>query len=78
MPLSLTPSPQPTLKQLATSKGFDLSVNLHVDDATKGGLGGWRNTLLFSPVQPYSGLRWASETGWVGGVVGGCVGVWMW
>jgi hypothetical protein len=45
--------------QQATSKGFDLSVNLHVDDATRGGLGGWRNTLNFSPLERFSGIRWA-------------------
>lgn len=43
--------------QLAVSRGHDLSVNMHVDDATRGGLGGWRNTLLFSPLEPFSGLR---------------------
>ncbi|EFN52791.1 hypothetical protein CHLNCDRAFT_138435 [Chlorella variabilis] len=42
--------------QVATDRGFDISVNLHVDDATKGGLGGWRNTLNFNPVEPYSGV----------------------
>jgi hypothetical protein len=46
--------------QVATSRGLDLSVNLHVDDATRGGLGGWRNTLNFSPLQKYGGLRWAA------------------
>ena len=40
--------------QVATDRGFDISVNLHVDDATKGGLGGWRNTLNFNPVEPYT------------------------
>jgi hypothetical protein len=43
--------------QEATKRGFDLEVNMHVDDATKGGLGGWRNTLNFDPLQPYSGVR---------------------
>ncbi|KAL4440114.1 hypothetical protein ABPG75_003115 [Micractinium tetrahymenae] len=44
--------------QLAVSRGHDLSVNMHVDDATKGGLGGWRNTLLFSPLEPFGGLSY--------------------
>lgn len=44
--------------KVATDRGFDISVNLHVDDATKGGLGGWRNTLNFNPVEPYSGVSY--------------------
>ncbi len=37
------------------ASGFDLAVNMHVDDATGGGLGGWRNTLNFSPRESYGG-----------------------
>ena len=41
----------------ATARGFDIAVNVHVDDATRGGLGGWRNTLVFDPLERYSGAR---------------------
>ncbi len=61
--LATMPPFLPLPAQLAVSRGHDLSVNMHVDDATKGGLGGWRNTLLFSPLQQYSGCahgRWAT------------------
>jgi hypothetical protein len=43
--------------QVATARGLDISVNMHIDDATKGGLGGWRNTLNFDPLEQYSGIR---------------------
>lgn len=47
--------------QLAVADGLDIAVNMHVDDATGGGLGGWRNTLNFDPRQvcpepPWPGL----------------------
>jgi hypothetical protein len=44
--------------QAAVAAGFDLAVNMHVDDATGGGLGGWRNTLNFSLRQKYGGLSY--------------------
>eukprot|EP00887_Chlorella_sp_A99_P008196 scaffold12.g8196.t1 len=46
-----------TCMRTAVDHGFDLAVNMHVDDATNGGLGGWRNTLEFDPTTPYSGMR---------------------
>ena len=72
-PLPLTslpcsrPHPTPPPIQLAVDRGHDISVNLHVDDATLGGLGGWRNTLNFDPTQPYSGVRWGSWAAVQGG-----------
>ncbi|GAB4813506.1 hypothetical protein N2152v2_000552 [Parachlorella kessleri] len=41
--------------KVAVASGFNLAVNMHVDDATNGGLGGWRNTLDFSPLDKYGG-----------------------
>ncbi|KAI3431611.1 hypothetical protein D9Q98_004660 [Chlorella vulgaris] len=44
--------------KVATARGLDISVNMHIDDATKGGLGGWRNTLNFDPLEQYSGISY--------------------
>ncbi|KAL4438699.1 hypothetical protein ABPG77_006303 [Micractinium sp. CCAP 211/92] len=68
--------------QLAVSRGHDLSVNMHVDDATKGGLGGWRNTLLFSPLQQFSGLSYVDVVlnpiaDAIAGAVGPSTQVWL-
>ncbi|PRW39302.1 Palmitoyl-monogalactosyldiacylglycerol delta-7 chloroplastic [Chlorella sorokiniana] len=52
--------------QLATSKGHDLSVNLHIDDATQ--LGGWRNTLNFDPLELYSRV-WVTMQGEMGATI---------
>lgn len=47
-----------TCVQKAVDMGFDIEVNVRVDDGRA--LEGWRNTLLFDPTEEYG--RWSYET----------------